>query len=624
MIKTIYNVGKILKDVEEYEDYFQPWQNPKVTKVLCAVYENKQFMGVEVEDFSKTHLYRYLCRKYPSRGCPLMPSLAYYIASKEDEQIINNSKFIDKVQRSISQNKAILLPYLPNVYFSNDGFRNIDNDILNSIVSKALSAVGDSYFFTLKFFVDGTEKYLGDIEECKQILMSDAYNGYFQTKTANFKAENKICAITNELSAEVWGKISTLGFTVNDQAFIRGGFDANEAYKMFPVSPEAVRIIEGGKRVVFDKIRKQFGTMNYLVLPHFLNDDIPFQKRVLRSLFRAAEENNKSTSFNAQLQFIGYNEQLIKEIVADKEGLGQASVYYDIFYYEEQQSQFSIKLHVSDVLPSRFERILNIKTYIETKYQKLTNRIFKKGKKEEVSSFYINLNTIKPFFSKTSVATKKTTLHPYFFKIIEAIFQDTKLNEQQILKAFLGEIIIAYKQQDEYAFAQMTKETIVLYHFFHYLNLFQHQSTLPPIMETNPTVALAPRDFVAEHAHFFDNTTKQAAFYFGCMVEILLSKQQSKIGNAPFKKYLNGLSMDIATMRKVHQKWQDKVNQYEDTIKKEEWDFIKKVEPGVCAGLIDTASNKVSKTDLSYAFITGMVIQRSYKSASYNKEKKND
>ena len=86
--------------------------------------------------------------------------------------------------------------------------------------------------FTLK--IDGN--WVGEIPEIKKILEDEAYNKYFSSKGEDYKATDKICAVTYKKTDEVWGRIDTLGFTVNDIAFSRNGFSATDSYKMFPVS----------------------------------------------------------------------------------------------------------------------------------------------------------------------------------------------------------------------------------------------------------------------------------------------------------------------------------------------------------------------------------------------------
>jgi len=611
MIKTFYNIGKILKENEEYQDYFEAYANPntsgKEMKVILAVFENQQFKKLEMEDFSKKNLDKYLYRKPAgANGFPMLPTLPLYVDKKAEENAKNYAKFFDKIGRSL-KNSSVLKSYLPSSYLGKEGINLMSNDFTTALKEKDLQA--GTYLFSCQFIIDGKNKYLGEIQACKELLITEAYNKYFATKTAKFIGKNKICAVTYEPSETVWGKVDTLGFTVNDEAFIRGGFDANQAYKMFPVSPDAVKIIEGASRIIFEKMKNSFFGLYYVILPRFLDEKAEWQEKVINNLLNKSEEMEHTLQGRTGL--ININENIILKILS-REKLDKNSVYYDIFFYETQQSQFLIKLHVSDILPSRFSLIYNIKEYIERMYGSFAAKMIKeKGEKQgKLTPFAISFGALLPFFSRKD-SKGKVTFHPYFFKLVEAIFYKSPLNEQQILKAFVEDIIKKFKnsQDADWEFTQTVKEAFVLYEFLTQLELFSKPKTI--MMNEENYVAISPKDFVVQHQHFFDDKAKEAAFYFGCMVEMLLKKQQAKIGNQPFRKYLNGMNIDAIQLHKIYLKWYEKVhNQYNDTFRKSEWSEIEQYSTIVNSGLI--TPNKASKTDLSFAFATGLVIQKEY------------
>lgn len=610
MIKTIYSIGKILKENEEYQDYFEAYANPnssgKEMKVILAIFENQQFKGIELEDFSKKNLDKYLYRKPAgSNGFPILPTLPLYVDKKAEENAKNYTKFFDKIGRSL-KNSSVLKSYLPPSYLGKDGIDLMSNNFITALKDKDLQA--GTYLFSIQFVVEGENKYLGEIQACKELLTTDAYNKYFATKTAKFIGKNKICAITYQPSEVVWGKVDTLGFTVNDEAFIRGGFDANQAYKMFPVSPDAVKIIEGASRIIFEKMKSSFYGLFYVVLPRFLSEDVAYQEIVINNLLNNTQKEKQT--MGSQMGLIDRNERIILEIL-EEDSLSSQNVYYDIFFYEQPQAQFLIKLHVSDLLPSRFAEIYKVKNHLEMMYNPLTQKTIRvKGKKEDTTiSFNISFGTFLPFFSRKD-AKGKVTFQAYFFKLIEAVFYKSQLNEQQVLKAFVADITKKFKnsQDADWEFTQTVKEAFVLYEFLYQLELFSNQRTVMTNQETY--VAISPCDFVAQHQHFFDDKAKEAAFYLGCMVEMLLKKQQAKIGSQVFKKYLNGMNIDSQQLRKIYLKWTDKVNQYNDTFRKSEWEEIERYGVTVNSGLM--SSSKASKTDLSFAFATGLVIQKEY------------
>jgi hypothetical protein len=96
--------------------------------------------------------------------------------------------------------------------------------------------------------------------------------------------------------------------------------------------------------------------LKYFILPHFIVNDDALITRVIANFFDTAD---KDTSFDGEGESIIYNERLIHRITEQYEL--QDSVYYDIFFYQPNNAQFLIKLHLSDILPSRFKEIFDIK-----------------------------------------------------------------------------------------------------------------------------------------------------------------------------------------------------------------------------------------------------------------------
>lgn len=607
MIKTLYNVGLALREKEEYLEYFQPYANPntsgKEMKVVLAVFEDKKFAGIELEDFSTEKLSKYLFRK-PSgpKGSPLAPTSPLYIDKKADANEENLRKFIERLKNSLTKN-PILKPYLPDNYFGKDAMEALGSDLMAAIQAQELAA--GSYLFSIVLKEGDTYKYVGDFKEYQTLLNEDAYNKYFMLGSTELQAKDRLCAVTNQQAELVWGKIDTLGFAVTDSAFIRGGFDQRQAHKMFPVSPEAAKVLEGARRVVFEKLSNRFFGLNYIILPHFITPNTEAIQKVLASLLRGGDDN----TLTAKTGLIAEADKLIPKILSRQE-LNSQNVYYNILFYQEQQAQFLIKLQVSDIMPSRLANIYHAKEYVEECYRNFALRVYMKKKEVVREPFYISLQSFLPYFTKKD-GQGKLTFHPYFFKLVEAIFYKSPLNEQEILKSFLHVVLSEFKQgQDaDFEFVRTVKESFVLHQFLYHLGLFPAKP-ISNNMENQVCVSVKPDAFVAEHPHFFDDKAKEAAFYLGCLVEMLLRKQQSKIGSQVFKKYLNGLNVGAAELKAIFIKWKDKADQYGDTFRKAEWQDIEQYSLCVTAGLME--STKATKTDLSFAFATGMVVQKEY------------
>ncbi|MEM9981967.1 MAG: TM1802 family CRISPR-associated protein, partial [Bacteroidota bacterium] len=132
--------------------------------------------------------------------------------------------------------------------------------------------------------------------------------------------------------------------------------------------------------------------------------------------------------------------------------------------------------------------------------------------------------------------------------------------------------------------------------------------------ENQTIVGLDLESFEAQHPNFFARPVNKAAFYIGCLVEKLLEKQRKHLNEAePFKKYLNGLNVDVKVLQEIVRRLMDKLHQYKDTDKKydKENQYIEKLS-AIAFPILLAPKDIPSKSEISYAFVTGMVMQKAF------------
>lgn len=620
MLKSFYTIGKVLSQDEKYSEYFEPWANPfpKVkgdeAKVLFAEIKDTILLDELTDEvFSNQKINSYLYRKVQgANGTNLVPTLLLQMDSNIEKYADNVRKLIKKVKQSVA----------------NNGHKFISIEQIDTIEKKLIehhkSMSNDKrYMFSMKI----DENYFGDFEGYKELFREEAYSKYYKDS----KSVNKVCSITYKPSPEVWGRVDTLGFTVDALSFSRNGFNVNDSYKMFPVSPEAVKILEGAKRIIIDSdlsLTRNFFGLKYFILPHFIVNNEVLINRTLQTFFQTAHDD---ISFEKEGDSIIYNETLLHRITEKYEL--QESVYYDIFFFQPNNAQFLIKLHLSDVLPSRFKEIFDAKKRIEERYR-IINRIVIKAKNAKSSDIIKNYKVnfgglyekgmppmygIKDYFSQ-KVRTD-IIFHPYFYKILEAVFYGNKLNKETILQAFMETIVIAFKNSKENPndFSRHVKTSFTIYQFFNELKLINFITMEEKNIESSEIV-LNIDDFISQHNDFFENSDlKKGAFYLGILTNILLEKQNTHLQNKPFMNQLNGLNLDVEQMKKIHLKLMDKLFQYNDKLKKSEHELLEKLNPLIGRNLIK--KNDLSRTELSYSFSLGMVMQKEFFYHQLNNQK---
>jgi len=193
MIKTFHTFGIVAAELDEYAGYFTAWSNPFAGRkseesiVLVADIENRQLKPVlSQEIFDPKHVNRYLFRSLAgARATSLVPTLNLY--NDPNELGDNLLKFEDKLKRCLRANATLY-----EQYFDVEAFLNrINGAVAQSVRSVTFKG---NLLFTLR--IDG--KYLGELEDIRQILVDEAYGKYKRSKKAEFISQNKVCAVTYE------------------------------------------------------------------------------------------------------------------------------------------------------------------------------------------------------------------------------------------------------------------------------------------------------------------------------------------------------------------------------------------------------------------------------------------
>lgn len=602
MIKNLYRLGKALQTKDKYNEYFFPWQNPfpntdpDKAKVICFnIREGKISGEYELEPFKRALLKEYLYRKLAgANAAPLVPTDFFYPKKKESEHQDSVRKLVGRLQRAFPVGKSL--------FFPTDEYKEA---ALAEVENALIAFTGDldnRYLITFK--VDG--KWLGDFDNHITLFEEEAYSKYYEKSSGT----DKLCSVSYQSAPEVWGRIDTLGFTVNDGTFSRSGFDGKESYKMFPVSPDAVKLLEGARRFALEQLTRNFYTLRYFIVPHFIEGKDELMLEAVRGIAQADTKNTVE-----DLSKSIFNNEKVIAVLAEDEEISKAGVFYDIFFFEENQAQFSIKLHLTDIMPSRFRRIFGAKQLVEARFRQI-NRI---PTKDGAVEFFVTFKIIQRYFS--TVIKKETVFHPFFFTVLEAVFYGRKLDELSVIDSFMAQIRDDFKQRNESAnrFITRTKEAFALWHFFYELELFDHKNKYP--MEKQP-VARTLDEFIEQHPAFFSTPYKKAAFLMGCLVELLLYAQRRKLNSEPFLEQLQGLNLDENDLQKLFPRLMEKTSQYHDQIEKFQRDYVQQLRSEIVPILMEPA--KANRAEISFAFTSGIVMQKEFteNQIAMNKAKK--
>ncbi|MEX2592171.1 MAG: TM1802 family CRISPR-associated protein [Anditalea sp.] len=528
--------------------------------------ENKKFKGFELEDFKPTSINKYLYRKPAgTNGTNIVPTL--YINKLEPK------KTFGKLNKS----------------FQGIGWKVLEPDQIADIKEQFNSySFSSDYGYIVTFKINGA--LLGENPEFVKIFNDDAYNKYFEKKKKKSIKENQVCSITG-INSTVYGFVDTLGFTVDSDSFRRNGFDVRNSYKMFPVSESAIPILEGARGILLNKLSANFfGQYKYAIIPHFVflkNQEVG--QMIAETFLQKAAFNTDSKDSGTEA-FINDSESLLKEIIGDKI-LNSSDILYAILFFEQQQAQFKIHLEISDVLPSRIEKVIDSKREAENRYKWLTTYQTKDG---NIVTQRITLFRLKEYFQ-----TGEKNLQPAYFKLISSIFTGQSFDDSKLLTLILNTWKSSYKKHfhaEENRFNTSVKHALANLHFLHLLGLFKK-------LETMPEVKVQPEKqdafgFIEGHPTYFSKEYLKGSFLFGCLTARLLYNQP---GNA-FMKELNGLNIDKELVTKKFPKLISKLRQFGKEFPDLE----------AAAQRYFAVNDKATKEEISFAFTMGLVLQKDF------------
>jgi CRISPR-associated protein Cas8b/Csh1 subtype I-B len=474
-----------------------------------------------------------------------------------------------------------------------------------------------NYSYIVTFKVD--KKWVGDIEMLRETFYSVAYNKYFQqlSKGTSLK-QNKVCSITGGDST-VYGFVNTLGFAVDAKSFMRNGFDVSNSYKMFPVSKEAIPILEGAKAILLHKISdflfqvfdektksiKPFSNIKYALVPHFvfMPSESVAKEIAQKYLTKTKAAFKIDAGEKGSNGFINGPESILQAII-DEGDLQRENIYYDIIFFEQKNAQFIVHSEIADVLPSRISKVLQAKKKAEERYKAFTSYI----KDGNIVSQKITLFRLRDYFS-----TGKN-IQPAYFKLVNNIFTGQGYDDDSKL---LGLIVETWKSSfkknfhsQEKSFNYLVKHTLGNLYFLHQLGIFKKQYIMNDVIQ-NQKFEDAFSFIEAHSSNYFTSAYLKGAFLFGCLVNTLLREQPGKA----FMKELNGLNIDKELIAKKFPKLINKLRQYDKNIPDME----------IAASRYFAVNDKVSKDEISFAFTLGLVLQKDFRDIYFaSQPKKNN
>lgn len=623
MIEAIKEIGEytIKKEDKSLEDFLIDDPANKNTKnilfiVIKTEYEGFKYERIDVEEYSKNKLEKYLYRKGASSGTDITPTAMITTIEKTFTNKILN--WFHKYKEIISKDSTFLVEV-------GNCLEAKKEKILKDLKEKCSI---ENNIISLK--ING--RYVGEYEIFRNILVETAKKNFYFTKSFSgdnqySKSENKICVVCNKEQPEVYGFVNTFKFyTVDKLGFVSGGFQQKNAWKNYPVCLNCALKLEAGKKYLGSKLNFAFYGFKYLLIPKFLDS---INRSTQEDIFKLIEEQKDPKFRKKEINRLTQDETEIFELI----GKQKNCLNLNFLFYDAPKgyngSVFNILLYIEDILPSRLKTLFDEKTGNKEKnirgvdkiniFRECMVPIFENRKRIGETPLEFNFGILRTFFpyKKDPITKKWVGYYKYFLDIVNKIFTDKPLDYNFLIHFIMKKI------RDDFVNGYPTKistlKGFMLLNYLKRLKLIKisgggiMDKEKIDIFERGEEIDKKVSSFFNEFKGFFDNPAKKAVFLEGVLTQKLLNIQwlpevsNAKPGKEPFRPRLKGLKLDEKQIKKLLPEIQNKLEEYGKN-------YYRNLE-SIISEYFASAGNgwKLTNDEISFYFVLGMNLAGRFK-----------
>ncbi len=598
MLQKLYALSSYLSDELIDENDYDLDMSERKEKVIVLDFQldhqHCELKEVFVEEYSREkNLTKFYYKGAKANTKSEFPSII--ISDKDlkiDDNYARDSKSYKKLKtilKNCSEKEKSLSPLT-------EYFESRAEDILLKISEKLISK--DTYILTLKI----NEAYIGEshyFDSIREKTRNELLSPYY-TNSKEIRKQNKSCSLCLEKEKEVWGYVSTFNFYAVKTEYppIAGGFDQNSTWKNYPVCPDCAVKLKRSKSALTKYMRYSLYGISYFILPSFILDDKEKNTEIM-NLFFQKEHLGRFHIDPQNRKKISADENEILDLLAQSDN----QLCYNLFFFEENNSEFKILMSMDEVFPSQLKAVFQAKKKVErhTVFHEIPGLLGK----NTVADLEFRLDLLKEFFpinSKIYGDFKKS-----FLEITRSIFLQKEVSFSFILQQIMKHI--THKFANNEGIYYTTLKSFMLLKFLKYLGMIPSAN----INQKEVAVEALYQNFFDEHSDFFDTNIKKAIFLEGVLCQHLLDVQYQNRKATPFRSHLNGMKLNPKLIQKLLPEMIEKFDQYDSR-------YYRKLETSIAELFIDSDFN-LSNDEISYYFVLGMSLN---KQLINSKEKEND
>jgi len=630
MIEAIRNIGEYALEKNEknindplnilLDDPESNYKNPTYKNIFSIVLQeiNGEYIykNIDYEQYSKEKLKKYLYKQGNSRSPDITPTSRITRVKKEGtKQTTFELKILSwfKEYKKLGSDKNVnFLVKVGDCLRKNKDKIEKDLEMQYGGINKKEKGV-----LTIKI----NNKYLGDFEIFRNILVNSASENYYKKFGKISKSENKLCSVCKKKNEEVYGFVSTFNFyTVDKRGFITGGFRQESSWKNYPVCLNCALTLEEGKKYLQDNLNFNFYGFRYLLIPKFIKS---IQKEVQKEIFRTIESQKDPRFGKKEIRHLTNDENEALYLMSEQENF----LNNNFLFYSAPKgfdgAVFNILLYIEDILPSRLKRLFLAKEKIDQE------EIFKncmvatfndRGKKDGEMPLEFNFGILRTFFPKVS---NNRTFDKYFLDIVNKIFTNKPVNYDFLLN------FIMQKIRDDFINGYPIKiDTLKGFMLLNYLNQLKILKLKKEVrMETKNLFMCGSEEteidkkiksFFDQFPDFFSSNVKKAIFLEGVLAQYLLNIQYQERKANPFRVKLKGLKLDEKQIKKLLPEIQNKLEEYGKN-------YYRDLETIISEYFVSAGNDwNITNDEISFYFVLGMNLSNLFKKEKENGGNENE
>ena len=386
-------------------------------------------------------------------------------------------------------------------------------------------------------------EYVGDskyFQPIKENYFSSIDKDYYEKYSTISLGKGIHCYTCRRVAKELYGFCGTFKFySANESAYIAGGFQKNKTWKNYPVCPTCANYLRLAKEKLNGNLNRYFYGNKYFLIPTPTLDRGEFYENL-----KDIEEDFRDIALSKKEED---NQQLRQEMEDEVFGIlarQKNQLTFTFFFYKASNSEFKILQEAEDILPSRFQKIIDAKKKVENfdEFKNLKG-LYKKGVSHNLS---FNFGIIKTFFP--------SNFNNDFLDITTKILKGQKMSKTFITHQLSEHLAKGFRNEALY---KDIEKAMIFFKFLYELNLIEQTKGKMEVRMKNKY-----EDYFNLHPEFYDADWKKTVFLTGALAQNVMDIQYRERGARPFRSRLNGLKLDHRAIKRLLPESIEKLEQY--------------------------------------------------------------